>query len=98
MIGKDRLIKKKNFKSTKFDIRFHLEPNIKIMKTQDGKSILIDIENEGWKFTALGCNIDVEIGLYFGKKNSFTSNQNLFITGVTNNEEQIIEWEFNRIS
>ena len=98
LIGKDRLIKKKNFKSTKFDIRFHLEPNIKIMKTQDGKSILIDIENEGWKFTALGCNIDVEIGLYFGKKNSFTSNQNLFITGVTNNEEQIIEWEFNRIS
>jgi uncharacterized heparinase superfamily protein len=98
LIGKDKLIKKKNFKSTKFEIRFHLEPNIKIMKTQDGKSILIEIENEGWKFTSIGYTIDVETGLYFGKKNSFTQNQNLFISGITNNEEQIIEWQFNRIS
>ena len=68
------------------------------MKTQNGKSILIDIENEGWKFTSLGNTINVETGLYFGKKNSFTENQNLFISGTTNNEEQVIVWEFNRIS
>ena len=38
------------------------------MKTQDGKSILIDIENEGWKFSSQGYTIDLETGLYFGKK------------------------------
>ena len=96
-IGQDKLLKKKNFKSSNFEIRFHLEPNVKIMKTQDGKSILIDIENEGWKFTAQGYTIDIETGLYFGKKNSFTENQNLFISGITQSEDQIIKWEFEKI-
>ena len=32
--------------------------------------------------------IDVETGLYFGKKNSFSENQNIFISGFTNNQEQ----------
>ena len=96
-IGQDKLFKKKNFKSSNFEIRFHLEPNAKIMKTQDGKSILIDIDNEGWKFTSQGNTIDVETGLYFGKKNSYTENQNLFISGVTQIEEQNIKWEFIKI-
>ena len=97
-IGQDKLLKKKNFKSSTFEIRFHLEPNVKIMKTQDGKSILIDIENEGWKFTAQGYTIDIETGLYFGKKNSFTENQNLFISGITQMEDQIIKWKFEKIT
>ena len=97
-LGQDKLLKKKNFKSSTFEIRFHLEPNVKIMKTQDGKSILIDIENEGWKFTAQGYTIDIETGLYFGKKNSFTENQNLFISGITQMEDQIIKWEFEKIT
>jgi len=97
-IGQDKLIKKKNFKSSNFEIRFHLEPNTKVMKTQDGKSILIDIENEGWKFSAQGYTIDLETGLYFGNKNSFTENQNLFISGITQKEEQFIKWEFEKIT
>ena len=67
------------------------------MKTQDGKSILIDIDNEGWKFIAQGYIIDIETGLYFGKKNSFTENQNFFISGVTQQEDQIIKWELEKI-
>ena len=50
-----------------------------------------------WKFTAHGYTIDIETGLYFGKKNSFTENQNLFISGITQNENQIIKWEFEKI-
>jgi len=96
-VGQDKLIKKKNFKSSNFEIRFHLEPDTKVMKTQDGKSILIDIENEGWKFSAQGYNIDIETGLYFGKKNLFTENQNLFISGITQKEDQLINWEFEKI-
>ena len=97
-VGQDKLIKKKNFKSSNFEIRFHLEPDTKVMKTQDGKSILIDIENEGWKFSAQGYIIDLETGLYFGKKNSFTENKNLFISGVTQKENQFIKWEFEKIA
>ncbi len=97
-IGQDKLLKKKNFKSSNFEIRFHLEPNVKTMKTQDGKSILIDIEDEGWKFTSEGYTINIETGLYFGKKNSFKENQNVFISGTTQNIEQIIKWVFEKIT
>ena len=96
-VGQDKLIIKKKLKSSNFEIRFHLEPGAKIMKTQDGKSILIDIENEGWKFSSQGYTIDIETGLYFGKKNSFTENKNLFISGITQKEDQFIKWEFEKI-
>ena len=97
IIGKDKLIKKKNFKSTSFEIRFHLMPNTKVTKTQDNKSILIELENSGWRFYTKHGSIDVETGLYFGKKNIFNENQNIFITGVTQNEDQIIDWEISKI-
>ena len=92
------MIKKKNFKSSNFEIRFHLEPNIKIMKTQDGKSIFIGLNNEGWKFTCDNHKFNIETGLYFGNKNSYTENQNIFISGMTQNEDQTIKWELVKIT
>ncbi len=96
-IGTDKLIKKKKFKSSNFEIRFHFIPGAKITKTQDEKSILIEIENSGWKFSSKDHKIDVETGLYFGKKNSFVENQNIFISGLTQNEDQEIMWELVKI-
>ena len=40
----------------------------------------------------------METGFYFGKKNSFIENQNLFISGITQKENQSIKWEFEKIS
>ena len=96
-IGHDKLISKNKIKNLKFDIRFHLEPNIKVMKTQDNKSILIDLNGEGWKFNSDDNNINIESGLYFGKKNSFTDNQNIFISGMTNSENHTIKWEITKV-
>jgi len=92
-IGYDKIVSKNKIKNLKFEIRFHLEPNIKIMKTQDNKSILIDLNGEGWKFNSNNNNMNIDKGLYFGKKNSFTENQNIFISGMTNTENQTIKWE-----
>ncbi len=97
-IGTDTLIKKKNYKSINFEIRFHLQPSSKIMKTQDSKSIFIEVDNEGWKFTCGNHEINLETGLYFGKKSSYIENQNIFISGMTQNENQNIKWELNKIS
>ena len=96
-LGTDKLIKKKKFKSTNFEIRFHFEPGVKITKTQDEKSILIELKNSGWKFLCKDHRIEVETGLYFGKKNSFVENQNIFISGITQNEDQEIMWELIKI-
>ena len=96
-IGLDKIVSKNNIKNLKFEIRFHLDPNIKIMKTQDNKSIFIDLDGEGWKFNSYNNNMNIESGLYFGKKNSFVNNQNIVISGMTNNENQTIKWEITKL-
>ncbi len=96
-IGYDKLFRKNPSKEIKFDIRFHLDPNSKVMKTQDNKSILIDLDEEGWKFSCDNFNIDIDNGLYFGNKNSYKENQNIFISGLNNEREQIIKWEINKL-
>ena len=96
-VGFDKIISKKGIKNLKFEIRFHLEPNIKIMKTQNNKSILIDLDGEGWKFNSNNDNINIDNGLYFGGKNSFVDNQNIVISGMTNDENQTIRWEITKL-
>ena len=96
-IGHDKITSKDKLKSIKFEIRFHLEPSIKVMKTQDNKSILVDLEGEGWRFHSDDNNINIDKGLYFGKKNSFIENQNIFISGMTNEENQTIRWEITKL-
>jgi uncharacterized heparinase superfamily protein len=96
-VGIDKIIKKKTNRSYKFDIRFHVEPNVKLMKTQDNKTILIELDDEGWKFTCDNYNINIDNGLYFGIKNSYTENQNIFINGISNNQTENIKWEIKKI-
>ena len=96
-IGHDKIIFKNSIKNLKFEIRFHLEPNIKIVKTQDNKSILIDLDGEGWKFNSDNNNMNIDNGLYFGKKDYFIDNQNIVISGMTNDENQTIKWEITKL-
>ena len=95
--GLDKIEKKEDFKKYNFEIRFHLDPEAKVMKTQDGNSIYIGLKNEGWKFTSLNNKISYETGLYFGNKNNFVENQNILITGKTSDKEVLINWEFEKI-
>ena len=67
------------------------------MKTQDNKSIFIELENDGWKFTCENYEINIDNGLYFGMKNTYTENQNIFISGITNSQINYIKWEVIKI-
>ena len=96
-IGIDKIIKKKINHNYKFDIRFHIEPNVKLMKTQDNKTILIELEDEGWKFTCDNYDINIDNGLYFGNKNLYSDNQNIFISGISNRLIDNIKWEIKQI-
>ena len=95
--GNDKLIKNKNHKKSNFEIRFHLSPKARVTKTQDGKSILIEIAKSGWKFICFEHEINIERGLYFGEKNLYTENQNILISGITRSEDQKINWEISKI-
>ena len=96
-VGTDKIIRKNKDKNVKFDIRFHLDPNSKVMKTLDNKSILIELEDEGWKFSCDKFDISIDNGLYFGNKNSYKENHNIFISGITLETEQIIRWEITKL-
>ncbi len=96
-VGIDKLIKNKNFIPTNFDIRFHLMPTTKVTKTQDKNIILIELENSAWRFYSINGSIDVETGLYFGNKNDYLENQNIFISGLTEKDDQVIKWEITKI-
>ncbi len=67
------------------------------MKTQNNKFILIQLEDEGWQFSCDNYDINIDNGLYFGNKNSYQENQNIFISGTNNESEQIIRWEIIKI-
>ena len=58
---------------------------------------MIELDNSGWKFFSNDGLIGIETGLYFGNKNSYTENQNIFISGVTQDNEQSIEWQISKI-
>ena len=88
---------KLNFKASNFEIRFHLLPNIKVTKLQDDKTVLIELMNSGWRFFSNDGKVGVETGLYFGNKNNYVENQNMFISGITQNIDQLIEWQISKI-
>ena len=96
-IGFDRLLRKNESENIKFDIRFHLDTNSKVMKTQDNKSILIELEDEGWKFNCENFDINIDNGLYLGIKNSYKENQNICISGISNEKSQTIKWEITKL-
>jgi len=96
-VGTDKIIRKNKDKNVKFDIRFHLDPGSKVMKTQNNKSILIELEDEGWKFGCDKFDISIDNGLYFGNKNSYKENHNIFISGITHETEEIIRWEITKL-
>ena len=95
--GKDILRKKNNFKTSIFNIRFHFMPNAKLTKTQDNHTVLIELENSGWKFYSNDGLLEIESGLFFGNKNRYLENLNINLSGVTIKEDQTIRWELNKI-
>jgi len=98
-LGIDNLIKNKKASNISYGIRFHIYPGIKIVKTQNFQSILLSLKNgEGWKFSCNNKEVLIEKGIYLGNKNKVTENENIYIPGMTNGENQIIEWRFEKIS
>ena len=95
--GEDKIICKKIIKDLDFDIRFHLSPDSNASKTQDQKSILIQLSKSGWKFTNSEKRFGLETGLFFGNKDNYVENLNIFIMGEITKEEQTINWEIKKI-
>tara|TARA_B100001057_G_scaffold494328_1_gene590642 strand:+ start:166 stop:1788 length:1623 start_codon:yes stop_codon:yes gene_type:complete len=97
IVGTDKIIKKNELSAKSFSIRFHLIPGVKLTKTLNNRSILIEIENSGWKFSSNCETINIENGIYFGNKNVSNGNQNIYLSGEIKNSDIEIKWEFEKI-
>ena len=98
-LGIDNLIKNKKASNISYGIRFHIYPGIKIVKTKNSQSILLSLKNgEGWKFNCHNKEVLIEKGIYLGNKNKIVENENIYISGMTNGDNQIIKWSFEKIS
>ena len=70
-----------------------------MLKTQNSQSVLLSLKNgEGWKFSCHNKEVLIEKGIYLGNKNKIMENENIFISGTTNGEDQTIKWSFEKIS
>ncbi len=94
--GVDSLIKIRNTTNAYFSIRFHLYPDITAVQTISGDSILIQVKkNKPLFFSSVGNKISLEKSLFFGR-NKILNNLCITISGKTNAEDKIINWNIKK--
>ena len=97
--GQDDLKKtKKYFSSLNYFIRFHIYPDIKIVKTKAGNSIIISLSNgDCWLLKSETNDFEIERNIFFGNKNKIINNETVLIKGNINKDNVEIKWEMEKI-
>ena len=100
IFGQDKIKKTKNcLTSLIYNVRFHIYPNTKIVKTNAGNAILISLPNgEGWLLSSETNNFEIEKSIFLGNKNKIINNESVFIAGKINKEITLIEWKLEKVS
>jgi len=98
--GEDELKRTKKISSPlAYFIRFHIYPNIKIVKTKGGSSILIRLPNgEGWRLQSKTNDFTIEKNIFLGNKNKIINNESVSISGNIDGETISIKWEIERVN
>ncbi|RZO48388.1 MAG: hypothetical protein EVA76_03465 [Candidatus Pelagibacterales bacterium] len=100
IFGQDELIKTKSYSNKlNYFVRFHIYPDIKIVKTKAGNSILISLSNgEGWLLSSKTNNFKIEKNIFLGNKNRIINNESVHISGNIDKEIILIKWEIEKVS
>ena len=90
---------KKCENSLSYFIRFHIYPDVKIVKTQSGNSILISLSSgEGWSLKSKTNDLYIEKNIFLGIKNKIVNNESVSISGDIVKEIVSISWEIERVN
>ena len=100
VFGHDKLTKTKNYSnSVIYSVRFHIYPDIKIVKTKGGNSVLISLSNgEGWLLQSDTNVFEIEKNIFFGNKNKIVNNESASISGSTSETAVSIKWTIERVT
>jgi uncharacterized heparinase superfamily protein len=99
--GVDRVIPRdrasRSREGTKFAIRFHIHPDVRVSPSQGGGILLRLPSGEGWRFRCGGAHIDVDESVYLGTDMVRKAEQ-LVLAGVVRGEPVEIGWIFEQIN
>ena len=90
--GSDHIFKKKDGIPIRYVFRFHINPELTVVKTMSGNSALIQLsKNKSLLFTASGENLEVEKSIFLGGK-KISDNTCITISGNLVNKNKSINW------
>ena len=94
--GTDHIYKMKNGYPIKYAFRFHVNPELSVVKTMSGNSALIQIsKNKSLIFTIRDENLEIEKSIFLGEKKIIDS-ACITISGNLVNKNKIFNWEIKK--
>lgn len=82
----------------RFDIRFHLHPDVSASIAQSGKSAILKLpKGGGWQLNCTGGNLRLDESIYLGGERAKRSEQ-IVIEGKTKQEKTVIYWTLHSVS
>ena len=96
--GIDELRKVKDISNiVYYFIRFHIYPDVKLVKIQKENSALLKQPNgDGWIIRSLNNNLNIEKNIFLGRKTALNS-ECICISGSTKELKNSIQWEIEKI-
>ncbi len=94
--GTDLIFKAKDGYPIRYAFRFHINPELSVVKTMSGNSALIQIsKNKSLIFTVNDENLEIEKSIFFGEKKIIDS-VCITISGNLVNKNKILSWEIKK--
>ena len=94
--GIDHVFKTKDGYPIRYAFRFHINPELSVVKTMSGNSALIQIsKNKSLIFSVANENLEVEKSIFFGGKKIIDSSC-ITISGNLVNKNKIFNWEIRK--
>ena len=94
--GIDHIFKAKDGYPIRYAFRFHINPELSVIKTMSGNSALIQIsKNKSLLFTINNENLDIEKSIFLGEKKIIDSTC-ITISGNLVNKNKILNWEIRK--
>ena len=94
--GTDHIFKAKDGYPIRYAFRFHINPELNVIKTISGNSALIQIsKNKSLLFTINNENLEIEKSIFLGEKKIIDSNC-ITISGNLINKNKIFNWEIRK--
>ena len=101
--GEDSLLpvdgKAPSLPETRFEIRFHLHPDVQVSVIQNGAAALLRLgSGQAWRLQAAGARLDLGESVYFGRKGSARRCEQIVASAVSGPAGATVKWAFKRIA